>query len=86
MNARCVQMGKTNNFCEVNLNGNSYWFSYQTLIAFRVDGRFVVSENARSTTTGKHLNMISDRSQRVPHEEFVRIWEELHRPKTGLRG
>ena len=40
-------------------NGNDFYFSYKTLVAFRVTGgRTVVHKNLWRTTTGKHLNAI----------------------------
>ena|SRR5690348_3870289 len=40
-------------------DGNSFWFSYKTLVAFqRWNDSLVVRQNDWSTTTGKHLNAI----------------------------
>ena len=53
--------------------GNTYWFSYRTLIAFKsVDGPKVVRQNEWSTTTGKHLNAIDggDKKSRLNRVEF----------------
>jgi len=61
------------NYCEVTVNGTTYYFSYRTCIAFnRWDGRGpVVRENVWSTTTGKHLNYIDpDKTTRVNLEVF----------------
>lgn len=47
------------------------WFSYNTCIAFKEYAKApVLSENEWSTTTGKHLNQIGDKSLRIPREEF----------------
>lgn len=40
-------------------HGNHYWFSYDTLVAFRINGEFHISRNYWGTTTGKHLNWIN---------------------------
>jgi hypothetical protein len=37
------------------------WFSYDTVVAFQLDGHSrQVRQNSWSTTTGKHLNAIDD--------------------------
>lgn len=41
-----------------------YWFSYQTLVAFEIDGEFHIVKNYWNTTTGKHLNWI-DRNKKI---------------------
>lgn len=64
----------------VDIAGVTVWFSYQTPVAFRVGNQMVISENIWGRTTGKHLNWISDRSERVSHEEFERLWDELVEP------
>lgn len=49
------------------------WYSYQTVIAFRADGRnTVVSENCYGVTTGKHINWVDggDKKSRLPRPEF----------------
>ena len=44
-----------------DVGGNSFWFSYKTLIAFQKGySDIVVYRNDWSTTTGKHLNAIDD--------------------------
>ena len=48
-----------------------YWFSYKTLVAFRINGEFHILKNYWSTTTGKHLNWIHpDKSIRETQEAF----------------
>ena len=58
--------------------GNTYWFSYQTLIAFGTDkAGLVIRENVWGTTTGKHLNAIDDdKSNRVDKATFEAIYEK----------
>ena len=56
-------------------NGRSFYFSYDTLVAFRSNKTGLVClKNYWSTTTGKHLNSIQpDKSKRVDQETFDQI-------------
>jgi hypothetical protein len=59
------------------------WFSYRTPVAFHVDGKSrVVHRNDWGPTTGKHLNWIDDgdKSARVDHETFTKLWDEQVEP------
>lgn len=59
-NAKCVTIG------ELKL-----YFSYTTIIGFyHPSTGQVVRENEWGPTTGKHLNMISEKQERVPVSEF----------------
>lgn len=59
-------------------NGNEYWFSYETLVAFRINGEFHISKNYWGTTTGKHLNWINDNKKiREDEETFNANYERL---------
>lgn len=59
-------------------NGNKYWFSYDTMVAFRIDGEFHIIKNYWGTTTGKHLNWINkDKSIREDEETFNKNYERL---------
>ena len=50
---------------------NDYYFSYDTLIAFRGDEGLIIRENIWGSTTGKHLNWINkDKSIRVVSKTF----------------
>ena len=60
------------NFHRVDIGDSCFWFSYETCIAFYHKGYHTFSENVWSRTTGKHLNMISEKADRVPHDEFSR--------------
>ena len=56
--------------CFVTPTGQ-YWFSYDTLVAFNINGEFHIIENYWGTTTGKHLNWIDDdHSIREDRETF----------------
>lgn len=58
--------------------GNQFWFSYNTLIAFRIKGSFHIIKNYWGSTTGKHLNWIdSDKSKRESMEEFEANYKRL---------
>lgn len=51
--------------------GNEFWYSYETLVAFKVNGEFHIRENVWGNTTGKHLNWInSDKRIREDQETF----------------
>ena len=71
------------NFTKINIGTITVWFSYETPIAFQVDGQpLVVRENVWSTTTGKHLNAIDGgdkeaKARRVSSEVFESLVEEL---------
>ncbi len=58
--------------------GNVYWFSYETLVAFRINGEFHIIKNYWNTTTGKHLNWINpDKSIREDDDTFNANYERL---------
>ena len=65
------------NFYELELGKVDIYFSYETPIAFRTNGKLVVSENAWGATTGKHLNQIDggDKKGRISREEFKSLLE-----------
>lgn len=49
----------------------TYWFSYDTLVAFKINGEFHIIKNYWGSTTGKHLNWICyDHSIREDRETF----------------
>ena len=53
------------------INNNKFWFSYETLVAFRINGEFHIIKNYWGNTTGKHLNWINkDKSIREDKETF----------------
>lgn len=59
-------------------NGNKYWFSYSTMIAFEIKGEFHIIKNYWGTTTGKHLNFIdTDKRIRETEEEFENNYKRL---------
>lgn len=65
------------NLTKVCVNNTTYWFSYETCIAFRTD-KLYICENIWSATTGKHLHYINpDKSIRIPYKEFQKLLEAL---------
>lgn len=60
------------NFNSITIGNVQLYFSYSTIVAFRTPFTgLVVSENVWSNTTGKHLNWLCDKDQRVPRQEFL---------------
>lgn len=53
------------------------WFSYQTPVAYSLNGKRTVRENVWGPTTGKHLNAIDggDKKNRVSGDYFQQLWE-----------
>lgn len=67
--------------------GNQYWFSYKTLVAFQPYlGARVVHCNDWSTTTGRHLNAIDgggvSKHKRVSAVQFERMYQEAFGEKV----
>lgn len=73
--------GRDNSLC-FSLGGVDVYFSYQTPVAFRADGKLVVRANTWGPTTGKHLNSIDGGSPerkkaRVSGEDFERLLDQV---------
>lgn len=61
----------------VTVNGILFYFSYDTIVAFKDSDGLYVSENIWGPTTGKHINAIdTDKMSRFPREKFEEILEE----------
>lgn len=60
----------------IDIGSVTLWYSYTTVIAFKVAGQpVVVHENDWTRTTGKHLNLIDkDKKIRVGEREFNARW------------
>lgn len=60
------------NFAIVHLPQVSLAFSYDTCIAYRDRGPWVVRHNGWGPTTGKHMNHLDngDKTDRVPSDQF----------------
>lgn len=70
----------SNNFHEVTLRKITLYFSYETCIAYSVNGNgIIVSQNEWGVTTGKHLNSIDagNKKRRIPYLEFIKKLESL---------
>lgn len=50
--------------------GDTFYFSYNTLVAFHTHGKMFARENIFSRTTGKHLNIISNKKERLSTFDF----------------
>jgi hypothetical protein len=58
----------------VVVNGNRFFFSYDTLVAVETaQGPVVVSENAWSTTSGKHINAIDGGTKEAKAKRLSRV-------------
>ena len=63
------------NFTIVTIGETDYVFSYRTIIGFRTwgSGGWILRENVWSSTTGRHLNYLSeDKRSRLSADEFAR--------------
>lgn len=63
----------------VEMPNATVWFSYETPVAFQINGSSrVVRRNDWGPTTGKHLNAIDDgdKKARVDGETFERLFVE----------
>lgn len=60
---------------KVTIGNTTFWFSYQTCVAFNSPQTgFVVRENEWSVTTGKLLNdLMPDKSKRMAGKEFEKL-------------
>ena len=66
------------NFTLVHIGTNRVYYSYSTIIAFRVDSHLYISENIWGTTTGKHLNYINSAKEiHIPNDEFNLLLDTL---------
>lgn len=65
-----------NNFHVMESNTKDIYFSYETPIAFRLQGLgLIVCKNIWSSTTGKHLNMIEpNHNKRIDYEKFQELF------------
>jgi hypothetical protein len=69
-------------FHRVDIGPITLYFSYETCVAFWVDGHsLVVCENIWSTTTGRHLGELdgggANKKNRVPYAEFDRQLKQV---------
>lgn len=67
--------------------GNSFYFSYNTLVAFKpaISKEVFCLKNYWSVTTGKHLNAIQpDHKKRIDQEEFDNLYQSYFNKKGGI--
>jgi len=63
---------------KVTVNEVEYYFSYDTVVAFRLRGKLFVSENVWSNTAGKLLNKLEpNKKNRYKFESFNTMVEDL---------
>lgn len=75
---RNENLNSAKNFNSVSIGDITLYFSYETIVAFRTPKTgMVASENVWGNTTGKHLNWISDKSQRIPRQDFLDMVEKF---------
>lgn len=67
------------NMNEVRINSiGTFYFSYETCVAFYTPEGLVITENNWGPTTGKHLNWVEpDKSKRIPLEDFNSKLQEV---------
>lgn len=77
------RIGRGNAMHRLEIGNVVLWFSYETLVAFRVAGnKLVITKNRWGVTTGRHLNEIDDdHSKRVDASEFDRLFSEQFEAK-----
>ena len=70
--------GRNTESYAVDTGKNTFYFSYQTCVAFMHKGELYICENVWGTTTGKHLNEINPNHDiRLPYSEFMEKLENL---------
>ena len=87
-----MKVGITQNYCSgsanntlVKISGVEFYFSYKTIIAFKVSGGLYIRENEWGPTTGKHLNAISDNKKiRMKGDDFESFLSKLDIKVSGL--
>ena len=71
-----------NNFYEVIVGDNTFFFSYETCIAIEDNNGLHICENVWSKTTGKHLNMLQkNKNQRYKWDQFQKLLNKYNVPK-----
>lgn len=62
------------NFKALKIGSIVIYYSYDTIIGFYTPNtKLCVTENMWGTTTDRHLNMISEKKDRLPRKEFLNI-------------
>ena len=74
---------------QIDFGPLTIWFSYQTPVAFQLEGQpLQITQNRWAQTTGKHLNAIDpDKTKRIPYGDFYdALVVQLDRIERGLAG
>lgn len=71
----------------MDAEGNTFYFSYDTLIAFKTNGGLFVRKNEWGQTTGKHLNWIDggNKQARLSEEDFKKAYNDAFDKETVTR-
>lgn len=64
------------NFHRAEFKNVDIYFSYETIVAYRKDGYITAAKNQWGSTTGKHLNMISEKKDRLGYDDFMKKFKE----------
>ena len=67
----------TKNFNSVTIGEVKLYFSYETCIAFEKGDKMIATQNKWGSTTGKHLNLISSKEDRISYEDFQKELNKL---------
>ena len=78
----CKEIGanqrEVRNFKSVKIGAITLYISYETIVGFCTPPTgLCVTENVWGPTTGKHLNMISEKEDRIPRQEFLKKLESI---------
>lgn len=75
---RLKQIDGRPNFHKVDVGNRTFYFSYETCVAFTDKGEVFCCENKWGNTTGKHLNQIEpDKDMRMKFDSFMFKLEHL---------
>lgn len=71
-------------FMKVDIDTYTFYFSYETIVAYETpETGLVVSENIWSVTTGRHLNSLNSKEDRILNKEFDKqVTELMHKIRT----
>jgi len=78
--------GMNGKLTRVDVGRITYWFSYETCIAYSYKFENVARKNIWGTTTGKHLNYVhSDKASRVGADEFATLLAAAQADEAATR-
>lgn len=80
-NIKIGEYGRRNHYRKaiyIDIGELTLYFSYDTCVAFHTpETGIICSQNVWSTTTGRHLNDIIEKSERIPNNEFEKRLNNL---------